>query len=124
MLLLLPLFFCGVSQLLAELSWPGCPRGSCVYAVAPDSAVDPGKLALNGTQRDDCFVALDKVVSASPFRTTATSIVQTLTVSVELRAAGSADAPFLELDATKLSKQFAKQFNGQVRWIGCMRVHA
>lgn len=85
-----------------------------MYAVAPDSTVDPGKLALNGTQRDDCFVALNKVVSAAPFRTTATSIVQTLTVSVELRAAGSADAPFLELDATKLSKQFAKHFNGQV----------
>lgn len=82
--------------------------------MAADSAVDPGKLALNGTQRDDCFVSLDKFVNVSPYRASAASVVQTLVVSVELRAAGAADAPFLELDAVKLAKQFAKQFSGQV----------
>mmetsp|Transcript_12501 Transcript_12501/g.24679 ORF Transcript_12501/g.24679 Transcript_12501/m.24679 type:complete len:764 (+) Transcript_12501:69-2360(+) len=107
------------TQVLVEFAWDGCKRGSCVFSTTGDSSVPQGKVALNGSQRDDVFVALEKLVTCRPFRVPVTAAIQTLTVSVDVRQqAAAADAAFLELDAAKLEKLFAKTFKNQVLAVG------
>lgn len=85
------------SQILIEISWPGCQRGSVVFTAAVGSGVDPGKVALNGSQREDVFVTLDKLVTVKPFRCPATSAIQTINLTVDLKQTPASDAPFLEV---------------------------
>jgi len=34
-------------QILLEITWPGCQRGSCVFAAESSPSVDPGKVGGN-----------------------------------------------------------------------------
>jgi vesicle-fusing ATPase len=106
------------NQILIEFGWSGCRRGTVVFAAASDANVPEGKLALNGTQRDDVYVSLDTMVNVSPHRVTASSSIQSMTVSVELRQPPADGAAPLELDAAKLEKLFSKSFKGQVFCLG------
>mmetsp|Transcript_16933 Transcript_16933/g.21976 ORF Transcript_16933/g.21976 Transcript_16933/m.21976 type:complete len:623 (-) Transcript_16933:679-2547(-) len=106
------------NQILVEFGWSGCRRGTVIFAAGADANVPQGKLALNGTQRDDVYVSLETVVNVSPHRVAVSNSIQSMTVSVELRQPPADGAAMLELDAQKLEKLFSKSFKGQVFCLG------
>ena len=59
---------------------------------------------MNGTQRDDVFVSLDKAVQAHPYRVAATAAIASIPLSVDLRQKPADGASFFDVK-TKQNKK-------------------